>query len=146
MTSLISIYAAGVLTILMAVFHTLFHRLFKWEAENRKLTAVNQKIFFTIHLALLLFFFGTGIFTLLYAHELSRSTGVSFGINLILALFWLWRTIWQIIYFKGKVMRRTSQIFLRGFHHPRREVRKDDIPAFRNSVNIFDPKLGGATA
>jgi hypothetical protein len=104
MASLISIYVGGILTILMAVFHTLFHRLFKWEAENRKLTVVNQKIFFTIHLALLLFFFGTGIFTLFYARELSRSAGICFGINLIISLFWLWRTIWQIIYFKGKAM------------------------------------------
>ncbi len=111
MASLISIYAGGVLTILMAVFHTLFHRIFRWEAENRKLTAVNKKIFFTIHLALLLFFFGTGIFTLFYANELSRSIGICFGINLILALFWLWRTIWQIIYFKGKTLHYAMIIY-----------------------------------
>lgn len=104
MISLISIYTGGILTILMALFHTLFQRLFRWEGEFRKLTATNRKIFFTIHLALLLLFFEAGIFTLVYARQLSLCTGISFGINLMLSVFWLWRTIWQIIYFKGKVL------------------------------------------
>ena len=104
MISLISIYVGGIQTILMALFHTTFPRIFRWEAENRRLTALNRKIFFTIHLALLLFFFGTGIFTLFYARELNSCRGESFGIILMLSLFWLWRTIWQIIYFKGKIL------------------------------------------
>jgi hypothetical protein len=104
MISLISIYCGGVLTIFMAIFHTQFYKLFKWDAEYRNITAINKKIFFTIHIALLLFFFGFGFLTLFYAQELSRCVGISFGINLIISIFWLWRAIWQIIYFKGKIM------------------------------------------
>jgi hypothetical protein len=32
--------------------------------------------------------------------ELAGVTGLSFGVVLLYSLFWLWRTIWQIFYFK----------------------------------------------
>jgi len=104
MISLTSIYFGGVLTLLMAIFHTRFYKLFKWKAEYRNITDLNKKVFYTIHLALLLLFFAIGILSLIYAHELSRCIGISFGINLLISIFWLWRTIWQIVYFKGKTM------------------------------------------
>jgi hypothetical protein len=104
MTSLISEYSAGVLTIFMAIFHTRFYNLFAWEIDYKKLTELNQKILYTIHIALYLLFFGMGLLTIVYARELSGSTGIGFGINLVLMIFWLWRTIWQIVYFKGRVL------------------------------------------
>ena len=104
MTSLISIYSGGVLTIFMAIFHTQFYKLFKWDIDYKSITAINKKIFYTIHLALLLLFFGLGFLTVFYAQELSLCVGISFGINLIISIFWLWRAIWQIIYFTGKIM------------------------------------------
>jgi hypothetical protein len=104
MVSLTSIYFGGILTLLMAIFHTQFYRLFKWDVEYRNISAINKKIFFTIHLALLLLFFGLGFLTIIYAHELSRCEGISLGINIIISMFWLWRSIWQIIYFKGKAL------------------------------------------
>jgi hypothetical protein len=104
MTSLISIYLGGALTLGMALFHTQFHKLFQWDADYKKITPINKKVFHTLHLALLLLFFGLGFLTLFYAHELSSCIGLSFGINVIISAFWLWRAIWQIIYFNGKVM------------------------------------------
>ncbi|MCK4662216.1 MAG: hypothetical protein KAT68_05085 [Bacteroidales bacterium] len=104
MISLISIYAGGILTLLMAIFHTRFYKLFKWKAEYSHVTEINKKIFYTIHLALLLVFFIFGFLSLIYAQELSKSTGISFGINLMISIFWFWRTIWQLLYFKGKIM------------------------------------------
>jgi hypothetical protein len=104
MITLISIYFGGVLTIFMAIFHTQFYKLFKWDAEYRNITAINKKIFYTIHLALLLLFFGLGFLTLIYAQELSRCEGISLGINVLISIFWLWRTTWQVTYFKGKIM------------------------------------------
>lgn len=102
--SLTSICFGGVLTLLMAIFHTRFYRLFKWKAEYKKLTELNKKIFYSIHLALFLLFFFFGFLTLIYAQELSKCVGICFGINLLFSIFWLWRTIWQVIYFKGKIM------------------------------------------
>ena len=104
MISLTSIYAGGILTLLMAIFHTQFFKIFKWKAEYRNVTELNKKIFYTIHLALLLMFFIIGILSLFYAQELSKCIGISFGLNLMISFFWFWRTIWQILYFKGKLM------------------------------------------
>jgi hypothetical protein len=104
MTSLISIYAGGILTLAMGLFHTQFVKLFKWKADYRNISDVNRKIFHTIHLALLLLFFLIGALTLIYARELSECKGLALGLNLILVLFWLWRAVWQVYYFKGKTM------------------------------------------
>lgn len=98
--SLISIYCGGVLSLVMGIFHSQFYKLFKWKKELEKISETNMNIIYTIHLALLLIFFGFAVISILYAKELSICIGISFGINLMYAIFWLWRTIWQIIYFK----------------------------------------------
>jgi len=104
MISLFSIYSGGILTLLMAVFHTLFVKLFKWKAEYDIISDVNRRIFHTIHLALLLLFFLIGALTLIFARELSECKGIALGLNVIFVLFWIWRTVWQVYYFKGKTM------------------------------------------
>jgi hypothetical protein len=97
---IICIYIGGVLTILMAFFHTRFYKMFDWEADFEKLSPVNSRILYSIHIALLLLFFIIGIFSLIYAKELSQSIGLSAGLNCLLSVFWLWRFIWQFVYFK----------------------------------------------
>jgi hypothetical protein len=104
MTSLISIYAGGILTIMMATFHVRFPKLFKWTADYRSVSELNKKVSHTIHLALLLIFYIMGLLSLIYAKELSGCIGISFGLNLMISIFWLWRACWQIYYFKGKTM------------------------------------------
>ena len=80
--SLVSIYCGGVLSLLMGIFHTQFFKLFKWKKELEKITGTNKNIIYTIHIALLLLFFGFAVLSLLYAKELSLCTGISFGLNL----------------------------------------------------------------
>ena len=100
MLPILSIYLGGILTLLIALFHTRFYKVFNWKSDFEKLSPLNTRILYSIHIALLLLFFLLGIFSLIYAKELSLSIGVSAGINFLLALFWLWRFIWQIVYFK----------------------------------------------
>lgn len=104
MTSLICIYVGGILTVMMATFHVRFSKLFKWKVDFRNVSELNKKVSHTIHLALLLMFYFTGFLSLIYAKELSECNGISFGLNLMFSIFWLWRAGWQIYYFKGKVM------------------------------------------
>lgn len=99
--SLISIYCGAVLLLFMGIFHTQFYKLFGWKKDFEKISKVNKKILYTIHIALTLLFFGLSVFSFIYAKELSMSSGISFGLNLIFSLFWLWRTVWQIFYFKS---------------------------------------------
>ena len=98
--SLISIYCGGGLSLFMVIFHAQFFKLFHWKKEFEKLTEINRRILYTIHLALLLLIFVFSSISFIYAAELSRASGISCGILIGYALFWLWRTLWQIFYFK----------------------------------------------
>ena len=100
MLPIISIYVGGALTILMALIHTRYYKMFNWKSEFENISPVNSRILYTIHIALLLLFFVIGILLIANAKELSKSTGLSAGLNTLLFIFWLWRFIWQFIYFK----------------------------------------------
>lgn len=98
--ALISIYTGGTLSLAVAIFHTRFFSFFRWKREFERITTINKNILYTIHLALLMLFFGFAALTFLYAEELSGCAGMALGINVLLSLFWLWRAIWQVVYFK----------------------------------------------
>ncbi len=101
-TAAISISIGGILTLLIAVFHTRFYRLFDWGSDLAKLSPINRKLLYTIHIALLLLFFVFGFVSLLYADELGRSAGLALGVNVGLAAFWLWRGLWHLAYLMPK--------------------------------------------
>jgi hypothetical protein len=100
MIPLVSIYVGGALTLLMAIFHTRFYRMFKWKTDFNKVTVLNARIIYTVHVALLLLFFMLGIISIVNAKELAQSIGLALGLNLLFSIFWLWRLVWQFAYFK----------------------------------------------
>jgi hypothetical protein len=113
MLPLVSIYVGGILTLLMAIFHTRFYILFNWKSNFAKISNVNARIIYTIHLALLLLFFMLGIISIVYAPELSKSVSLSKGLNLILTIFWLWRFLWQLTYLKrGKEQSSPARVIV----------------------------------
>lgn len=98
--SKICIITGGMLSLFMVLFHTQFYKLFNWKKDFEKISAINQKILYTIHLALLLLFFVFSFISFACTTELSKCSGLACVITLGYSLFWLWRTIWQIIYFR----------------------------------------------
>ena len=104
--SKISVIIGGIFSLLMVIFHTQFYKLFNWQEDFGKVSARNQRIFYTIHIALYLFFIIFAILSFVYIDELSQCSGLSFGVMLGYSLFWLWRTVWQIIYFKSRKTRK----------------------------------------
>ena len=100
LVSKISIITGGILSLFMVGFHTQFYKMFDWKKEFDVISLKNQRIFYTIHMALLLLFLMCGVLSFVYLHELSKTQGLALGFTLTYSLFWLWRTIWQIIYFK----------------------------------------------
>ena len=110
MIPLVSIYAGGALTLLMAVLHTRYYKMFNWNTDFEKITNLNARIIYTIHFALLLLFFMIGIISIINAKELSQSVGLSFGLNLLFSIFWLWRLIWQFAYFKRRKEQKIAPI------------------------------------
>lgn len=107
---LVSIYIGGALTLLLAVFHTRFYKMFNWNTDFEKISILNARIIYTVHLALLLLFFMIGIISIIHAKELSQSIGLAFGLNLLFSLFWLWRFIWQFVYFKREKKQKIPPI------------------------------------
>ena len=95
----ISVITGGVLSLFMALFHARFPKLFDWQSDFQLISTKNAKIHYTIHLALILVFSGIGILSLLFASDLAACTGLSLGLMLYFSLFWLWRTVWQTVYF-----------------------------------------------
>ena len=94
------ILIGGLLSFLMVIFHCYFYRLFQWKQEFDKIQLLNHLIFFTIHFALILFFIAFTLLSFVYLKEMASCNGLAFGLVLCYSLFWLWRTIWQVYYFK----------------------------------------------
>ena len=98
--SKICIVIGGLLSLAMAFSHSRFYVAFNWKEEFANISLKNQRILYTIHLALLLLFLVFAILSLANISELSRATGLAFGLLCTYSLFWLWRAIWQVIYFR----------------------------------------------
>jgi NhaP-type Na+/H+ or K+/H+ antiporter len=103
------IFTGGLLTILMGLFHTRFYRLFLWHDEFTRISERSRSVVYTIHIALLLLFFGLGAISLFYCRHLAEARGISLGILIVSILFWLWRVLWQVIYFKPPKNRRLKK-------------------------------------
>lgn len=110
--SKICIMIGGILSLFMALFHTQFYKLFNWKKDFEKISVINQKVFYTIHLALLLLFLLFSFISFAYTTELSQCSGLACGITLGYSLFWLWRTIWQMIYFRPPKSQKADRIIL----------------------------------
>ena len=96
----LSLIVGSCLTIAMVIFHFFFPKIFKWEKDFQRITGTNKRVYFTINVALYLLFIVIAMITLLHINELVQCTRIGFTFLLLISLFWLWRTIWQIIYFK----------------------------------------------
>jgi hypothetical protein len=102
MVGKISVIIGGIFSFIMVIFHIQFYKLFDWKEDFGKISGKNQRIFYTIHIALYLFFIIFTLISLIFLDEMSQCHGLAFGIMISYALFWLWRTVWQLIYFKPK--------------------------------------------
>lgn len=100
--SQIAIIVGGLLSLLMAAFHSQFFSLFGWRREFEALSVRTRKIIYAIHLALLLLLLGFACVSFAASKELSQARGLALAFNAMYSLFWLWRTIWQIACFGRK--------------------------------------------
>lgn len=96
-----SVIFGGVLTFLMFFFHTRLYNMYGWQQDLSNLNQANQRILYTIHIALLLLFLAFSLVSLIFYRELSQPGGLAAGLLIAFSAFWVWRTIWQILYFKA---------------------------------------------
>lgn len=95
-----SVIFGGILTFLMFFFHTRLYKMYGWQQDLSNMTLANQRILYTIHIALLLLFLAFSVVSLIFYRELSQPEGLAVGLLIALSVFWIWRTVWQIFYFK----------------------------------------------
>jgi hypothetical protein len=94
-----TIQVGGVLSLLAGVLHLFFPRFFDWRTDLAKLTPLNARILFTIHLFLAAFFFIFGFISLRFPAELAGGSGLGGAVAGSYAVFWLVRGVWQYLYF-----------------------------------------------
>ena len=95
------VVVGGTLSLFMVVFHSRFYKMFDWGKDFEKIRFRNQRILYTVHMALLLLFAIFSFLSFFYVDELSRASGLAQGLLVMYSLFWLWRTLWQVIYFRA---------------------------------------------
>jgi len=98
----ILIFIAGLFSFGLGVFHIPpVWRLFfpGWSKEISALNLLHRKLIDTILVALALMLFLSAFISIGYPEELARADGLAGGITAALAVFWLWRALWQIIFF-----------------------------------------------
>ena len=92
----------GCYSLAFAVFHLLFWRIFKWNTELKQLSFLNRAIMQVLNLCLIWVFVIFGYVSLFHADGL-LSTSLGHSLLVLIALFWLFRAIEQIIFFRLKI-------------------------------------------
>ena len=100
MTIRLAILFGGLLTFLLAIFHSFFPILLKWKDDLKNISIINRKIFMTFHIGLIALFLFYAFLSFVYTEELSKCDGLAGIITGFWAFVWLWRTIWQVTYLK----------------------------------------------
>jgi hypothetical protein len=95
------ILVGGFYNLAFAVFHLLFWRIFKWNTDLQRVSFLNRAIMQVLNLCLMWVFVIFGYISLFHADEL-LSSSLGHALLVLMALFWLFRAIEQIIFFHLK--------------------------------------------
>jgi len=97
-----SVIFGGLLSLALSVFHCRLYVMFEWKSEFEKIQVRNRRIFYTLNVALIFLFGAFALLSFIFYKEMGNSTGLALGVNILYSLFWLWRAVWQLYYFKAK--------------------------------------------
>ncbi len=95
------IKAGGIYNIVLVIFHLLFWRIFNWKEDFRSLSFLNRAIMQVLNLSLTLAFVIFSYISLVHTKELI-STSLGQSLLGLIALFWLARSVEQVVFFKLK--------------------------------------------
>jgi len=99
----ILIMSGGVFNIALIIFHSLFWRIFDWQNDLKTLSFINRNIMQVLNISLTFAFVIFAYISLFHTDELlSTETGLS--LLVLMSLFWFFRAIQQIIFFKLKAI------------------------------------------
>jgi len=95
------IKAGGIYSFGFVIFHLMFWRIFNWGEDLRSLSFLNRAIMQVLNVSLIFAFVIFGYISLLHTNELMESS-LGHSLLVLIALFWLFRAIGQIVFFKLK--------------------------------------------
>ncbi len=95
------IKAGGIYNIVLVIFHLLFWRIFNWKEDLRSLSFLNRAIMQVLNLSLTFAFVIFSYISLVHTKELI-STSLGQSLLGLIALFWLARSVEQVVFFKLK--------------------------------------------
>ena len=95
------IKAGGIYSFGFVVFHLMFWRIFNWDEDLRSLSFLNRAIMQVVNLSLTFVFVIFGYISLFHSKELLESS-LGHSLLVLIALFWLFRAIEQVVFFKLK--------------------------------------------
>jgi hypothetical protein len=88
----------GLFNLGFAVFHCFFWKAFDWKKELAAISKLNRNVVQILNLCLILVLAAFGAISLVFYPDLLR-TNLGMVMLLVMALFWLFRGIEQIIFF-----------------------------------------------
>lgn len=106
---------AGVFTIAVGIFHIPFiwaKAFAQWDAEMNALSPLSRKLINTVLVALCLAAVIIGLTTFLLAAGSSHFDRIQVWFFFFCFLFWLWRTVWQILYLPVRRRKEGSGLLL----------------------------------
>ena len=93
------IITGGFYNIGLIVFHLLFWRLFNWDHDLKQVSFLNRAVMQVLNISLIFAFVIFSYISFAYTSELLTSS-LGHSLLVLMALFWLARSIQQIIFFK----------------------------------------------
>lgn len=101
----IAIKIGGFLSAIVGIGHCFFYRGFGWEEDFEKTRLITGKILYTIHLFLIPMFFFFSYASFVHTKELAGGTPLGVAMTTFYSFFWLFRELWQIVYFRPSRIR-----------------------------------------
>ena len=109
------IYLCGLHSVLFAIFHASFWKLFNWSSALKSIGKENRAIMQILNLRLIYLFLFTAFLCFVFTKDLySTSVGKAFMIGM--SIFWMGRTLEQFIFlrFNHRLIHLLTFLFITG--------------------------------
>lgn len=93
------IFAGGIYTVALIVFHVLFWRIFKWPETLRTLNYVNKATIQVLNISITFIFFIFAYISFAHVNDL-LNTQLGRTLLVLISLLWLFRAAQQVVFYK----------------------------------------------
>ena len=95
------IFAGGIYTVSLIVFHVLFWRIFKWPETLITLNYVNKATIQVLNVSITFIFFIFAYISFAHTHEL-LNTQLGRALLVLISGLWFFRAVQQVVFYKLK--------------------------------------------